>query len=229
MLWHKGWLETRLRLLFMLAWEAIFLGTAYLRGVKDMASFTAVLIGGVFLGAFVPIFLAGAGINTQASFQPAKGLHGSMLFTLSMPVSRLRLLAVRAGIGWLEMAAAIATWCCAVWFLFPILRTTASAPEVFEHAGTTLVCTSCLYAASLLLSTFLDDLWSIYGSVIVFVMFWWFLNRDAVPASLNIFRAMGESSPLIAHTMPWTAMGFSLALAAALFGATVKVVRAREY
>ena len=113
MLWHKGWLETRLRLLFMLAWEAIFLGAAYLRGVKDMASFTAVLIGGVFLGAFVPIFLAGAGINTQASFQPAKGLHGSMLFTLSMPVSRLRLLAIRAGIGWLEMAAAIATWCCA--------------------------------------------------------------------------------------------------------------------
>jgi negative regulator of sigma E activity len=40
---------------------------------------------------------------------------------------------------------------------------------------------------------------------------------------------MGESSPLVAHTLPWTAMLFSLALAAAFSLAAMKIVRLREY
>jgi hypothetical protein len=213
----------------MLSWEAMLLGAAYFRGVKTMAAFTSVLIGGAFIGAFVPILLAGAGINTQPALQATKGLHGSMLFTLSLPVSRFRLLAVRAGIGWVEMAAVIAAWCCAVWFLFPILRTTANAAETFEYAGTLVVCASGLYSASLLLATFLDDLWRLYGSLMVFGALWWLLNKTALPASINIFRAMGEGSPLIVHTMPWAALGWSVALAGVMFLVALKVAQAREY
>jgi hypothetical protein len=29
----------------------------------------------------------------------------------------------------------------------------------------------------------------------------------SVPPSLNIFRAMGASSPLLTHTLPWGSMG----------------------
>jgi hypothetical protein len=228
MLWHKGLLETRWRLLFVLAWEGLFLGLAYLRGVKTLDSFSAVLIGGAWLGAFVPILLAGAGINTQPAFQAAKGLHGSTLFTLSLPVSRPRLLAVRASLGWLEMAVAIGAWSCGVWFLFPILRAATSGGEAFEYAGTLVVCASGLYSISLLLATFLDDLWRLYGSMLAFGALWLILNKTA-PAAVNIFRGMGEASPLLTHTMPWTAMGVSLALAASLFLVAVKVVQIREY
>ena len=128
-----------------------FFGRAHRRGV---------------VGAFVPILLAGAGINTQPAFQATKGLHGSTLFTLSLPVSRFRLLAVRASLGWFEMAVALGAWNCGVWFLFPILRAATSGLEVFEYAGTLVVCASGLYSISLLLATFLDDLWQLYGSML---------------------------------------------------------------
>jgi hypothetical protein len=36
-----------------------------------------------------------------------RDLHGSTLFTLSLPASRLRLMSVRAAIGWLEGAGVI--------------------------------------------------------------------------------------------------------------------------
>jgi hypothetical protein len=229
MLWHKGWLETRLRLLFVVVWEALFLGLAYFRGVKTWAAFAAVLIGGAALGAFAPILLAGSGINTQPPFQATKGLHGSTLFTLSLPVSRLRLLAVRAGIGWLELLAAIGVWCCGVWFLFPFLKTTTNVTETLEYAATLLVCGSGLYCGSLLLAAFLDDLWRMYGSFVASGMLWWLLEKTALPPPVNIFEAMSERSPLMVHGLPWTAMGLSLASAAALFFVTLKVVRASEY
>jgi hypothetical protein len=40
---------------------------------------------------------------------------------------------------------------------------------------------------------------------------------------------MREDSPVLAHTMPWTAMAFSLGLAALLFFAALKVAQTREY
>ncbi len=227
MLWHKGWLETRLRLLFVLVWEALFLGFAYFRGVKTLTAFAAVLIGGASLGAFAPILLAGSGIKTQPPFQASKGLHGSTLFTLSLPVSRLRLLAVRAGIGWLELLVAIGMWCGGVWFLFPFLKATTNGIETLEYAGTLLACASGLYSASLLLAAFLDDLWRLYGGFVASGVLWWLLER--FPPSVNIFEAMSERSPLMVHALPWTAMGLSLASAAALFLVAVRVVRTSEY
>jgi len=61
-------------------------------------------------------------VATQPSFVASKGIHGSTLFTLSLPVTRLRLLSVRAAIGWLEGSGVIAVLCCALWFRSPALR-----------------------------------------------------------------------------------------------------------
>jgi hypothetical protein len=229
MLWHKGWLETRLRLLFVLLWAALFLGLAYFRGVKTLAAFAAILFGGAALGAFAPVLLAGSGVSTQPAFQATKGLHGSTLFTLSLPVSRLRLLAVRAGIGWLELLAAIGVWCCGIWFLFPFLKTTTNVTETLEYAATLLLCSSGLYSGSLLLATFLDDLWRVYGSFAASGVLWWVLEKTALPPPLNIFEAMSLRAPLMVHGLPWMAVGLSLVSAAALFFVTVKVVRTSEY
>jgi hypothetical protein len=40
---------------------------------------------------------------------------------------------------------------------------------------------------------------------------------------------MGEGSPLVAHTMPWATMAFSLGLAAILFIGALKIVQRLEY
>src|SRR5580658_8280252 len=122
MLWYKGWLETRFRMLIGFFWIAWFLISEYSRGVKALAGIAALTEGARLIAAVLPIFVSGAGITTQPAFNARKGIHGSMLFTLSMPVSRFRLLMTRAGLGWLEMAATIGVMCSAMWILFPLLR-----------------------------------------------------------------------------------------------------------
>ena len=100
MLWYKGWLETRFRILFMFLF-AIFpipLMTLtphpanpapqdFSAGMQAVAEMFALYY------SIIPLGLAGSGIKTQSPFHPTKGLHGSMYFTLSMPVSRFQLFA----------------------------------------------------------------------------------------------------------------------------------------
>ncbi len=232
MLWYKGWLETRLRLLIGLAWFGVLAIFVHLTGERPgPAGFTpAARFALMAMSQMVVIssMLAGAGIATQAPFQATKGLQGSTIFTLSLPASRLHLLAIRVSVGWLEIIALIAVFCCANWLGVPGLRGTVTAAEMFEYMGTLVACTSALYFIGVLLSTFLEEQWRIQASVIAFAALWWIPNHTPLPAA-NIFRAMQDGSPLVAHTIPWTALSFSLALSAILFFAALKVVQAREY
>jgi hypothetical protein len=234
MLWYKGWHETRIRLsiagVMMVFYLTVFhfmQATAPPPGAKPAAAFA--LGATIFIVNFYT-WLAGAGIATQASFQATKGLHGSTFFTLSLPVSRFRLLAVRACIGWLEMTGLIGAWCCGCWLLLPVVRESVTAMDTFEYAVVLIACGSSLYFLSVLLATFLDDLWRMWGGMIAFGGLWLLSSYAPLPVSVNIVRAMlGESSPLLAHTMPWTTMSFSLGLAAVLFLAALKIAQAREY
>jgi hypothetical protein len=233
MLWYKGWLETRLRLLFILGMTAFSLyvqpgrstatprDRAVLFAVIGMTNAITILLGSSML--------AGAGIVTQPSFQAAKGLHGSTLFTLSLPVSRLRLLAVRAAIGWLESAAVIAILSCGIWLKSPLLRSAATPVDMLQNAATLIVCTSALYCFSVLLATFLDDQWRTWGTLIAALAFWWLSHKAWMPASIDIVRAIGKDSPIMTHAIPWTPMAFSLALATIFFVAALKIVQSREY
>jgi hypothetical protein len=229
MLWYKGWLETRIKLLMALVWVAWFLGAEYSRGLIAPAGLTGLAVAATFIVAVIPVLFAGAGIATQPAFQATKGLHGSTQFTVSLPVSRLRLLATRAGLGWLVLLGVIGTMCCGMWILFPVLRAATTMTEMLEYAGSLVACASGFYSIGVFLATFLDDIWRLYGSAIVIPALWLLFNKTPLPASFNIFRAMSEGSPLIAHAMPWTAMGVSLCLAAILLSAALKVVRLREY
>ena len=94
MLWYKGWLEARFRLLipfglltYVLAnfyWFPPQTPAASAKALADIGHFCVVFV------AMTSIVLAGAGIATQPAFQATKGLHGSMYLTLSLPVSRFR-------------------------------------------------------------------------------------------------------------------------------------------
>jgi hypothetical protein len=229
MLWYKGWLETRFRFLFVLGLVAFFLGSAYSRGANSPATIRGIVGSEWFLVAVLSVFIAGAGIATQPALQATKGIHGSMLFTLSLPVSRFRLLAVRSGLGWIEMVGGIGILCCGMWFLLPELRGTATPLELVQHTIALIVCATGLYSIPVLLATFLDDVWRIWGSIIVIGSLTWLFNHTPMPPSANFLRAMAEGSPLLAHTMPWTAMAVSLGFAAILFFAALNIAQRREY
>jgi hypothetical protein len=235
MLWRKGWLETGFRLLFILGYTTLILFLQYsARNAAPpphakTAVFTLVMFSNPILVLVICAMLAGAGIVTQPALQATKGLHGSTLFTLSLPVSRLRLLAVRASIGWLEGVGVIGVFCWGMWLVSPVFRVSVTSVEMVEYAGTLISCGSALYFLSVLLATFLDDQWRAWGTMLASAALWLLSPRIPLPISVDIFRAMRDGSPLIAHTVPWTAIAFSLALAAVLFSAALKVAQTREY
>jgi hypothetical protein len=233
MLWYKGWLETRFRLLFLLGFAGFLVVFMHTVGVKPPPPGSPPLSGlPLMVTSFSVVaysLLGGAGINTQPTFQASKGLHGSTLFTLSLPVSRFQLLLVRAGVGWIEMTGLIGALCVGLWLLVPTVQATMKVGGIFEFAGTMVFCASGLYFVSVLLGTFLDDQWRTWGGMIAFGALWLASSSLHLPASVNIVQAMETAPPLLAHTMPWTTMAFSVGLAAILFCVALKIARTREY
>jgi len=219
MLCYKGWLETRFKLLFTLGFVCLNLSMmhSYSSNIKTSVLLFMVTLMSQMMVMLACGMLAGAGINTQPTFQAAKGLHGSTLFTLSLPVSRLRLLTVRACIGWLESVGFSAAFCCAMWFASPLLRAKVAPFDLFKYALTLIVCSSAIYLLSVLLATFLDEIWRIWGTMIAAVALGWLSVHTYLPASFDFVRAIGKNSPLYTHTMPWSAMAFSLDMSATFF------------
>lgn len=234
MLWLKGWMETRFRLLFMLGLTGVSFLLIHSR-VASAPPHPEVVLTAVVSYSIPAVlmmicgFLAGAGIATQPSLQATKGLHGSMLYTLSMPVSRLRLVAVRVAIGWLEVAGLIGVLSCELWFGMRPLMVDVTPLQMVEQAGTLIVSISVLYFVSVVLATLLDDQWRTWGTLFAAIATVWLVGHVHVPPMVNVYWAMTKGSPLLAHSIPWSAMGFSAALSVVLFFVAVAIARRREY
>lgn len=236
MLWLKGWLETRFRILFTLAFTGLFLFLlsnrlgAHAPAHNVRAQILAIASSSIpIVVLMICAFLAGAGIATQPSLQASKGLHGSTLFTLSMPVRRLRLMAVRASIGWLETAAVIGVFCWEMWLAFPLMRGVVTPIEMIEQAASLIACSSTIYFLSVLLGTVFDDLWRTWSTMLISGGIFWICSQASLPAFANILHGMGERSPIVTHTIPWNVMTFSLGLSAVLFLVALKIAERREY
>jgi ABC-2 type transport system permease protein len=234
-LWYKYWLETRFLALFMVSYAmfpvALFALTP--RPINAPQGSVATAQGAVgFFAVYysmIPVLLAGSGIKAQAGPRMTKGLYGSTYFTLSLPVSRFRLIATRAGTGMLETVGIFAIAPCAVWIMFPPLRAHITGSDLLLFWVTLFMCGSAIYIFGVLLSTILEDSWRGFASMFGVVFFQWLLSTRSLPPSINIFRAMGASSPLFTHTLPWASIGISLGTSAVLFMVAARVVQVREY
>jgi hypothetical protein len=175
-------------------------------------------------------FLAGSGVKTQG-FLPVqmKTAGESIYFTLALPVSRLRLLSVRAGVGllasWAVNLVAIGT----AWILYPAVRGHATFADLCKFVLAIFVFLAVFHLLAVLLTTFLDDVWAVWGSTAVWLILVLVATRVALPHWLNIFRMGAEDSPLTTHTLPWGEMAVCIAMATGLFLAAKRVVETREY
>lgn len=232
MLWIKGWYETRMRLLLLvaatLAMSALASGSApATANISAQGLEAATLIGASVLAA---IMLAGVGIKTQSGgFRPSKGLHGSMYYTLSLPVTRSWLFGVRVSLGLAETAVIHLLACCAVWLVHPAIRLHAAPSDMFKHGIAAFFCVAAVYSLGVLFATFLDDLYQTWASMFTVMAVIVILNRVPLPPSLDAFLVLSRASPLITHTMPWMAMAMLLALSAMLLLISVRIVESREY
>jgi hypothetical protein len=93
-----------------------------------------------------PFMLAGSGLRTEATFQGQKGLHGSTYFTLSLPVSRLKLFAIRAAFGFLETAGIVVGVCCIAAVIFPELKGQTTLADGLRYVATLFSAAWCTTA-----------------------------------------------------------------------------------
>ena len=221
MLWHKAWIETRFRtllptfmILFML-FQLHVKGLLQITNVRLMASLPVFWL-------IAPLVLAGCGIYTEAPFRAVMGSEGAMYFTLALPVSRRLLLGMRAAFGMLETGVFIAVVCGMAALAFPEVRASVSLTDGLKYWAAVLVCSTAIYGLSTLFSTFLDQQWQVLATVATTFAVRMLTGDDG-------FAAMGSSSPVMTHAMPWTAMGISAAFGLVCLAAAVKVVEARQY
>lgn len=235
MLWYKNWLETRSRLVMGLIYTAFPVVLLFLAphnnppGPQGATAALRVVIGFfAFYWGMLPTMLAGSGIKTQ-TFRAQRGLHSSMFYTLSLPVSRTRLFVTRTSLGIVELAALLLLAPVAMWIMFPVLRPNLAHFDLLKYWLTVFACDVGFYSIGVLMSTFLDDLMQAWGSMLVLAILFATLSGPRLPAAVNVFRAMGADSPLFTHSLPLEAMAFSLGVSAILCSAAITVVRRREY
>ncbi|HEX5110400.1 MAG TPA: hypothetical protein VFV95_18245 [Vicinamibacterales bacterium] len=233
MLWLKGWLETRSRVVFALLWTSsyVLLMAAPGRAAKSSEQ-QGIVLSMLALGfVFIPVWLAGSGIRTQQpfGFGSTKGLHGSTLFTLSLPVSRARLLLVRAALGLLEMVGLIVVLTSIVWIFLPVVRTGTHPGEWLLYVMTVSVCASGIYGLTMIAATLVDDAWIIPFSTVAIILLWMLQFFGDVPPWANIYRPMAQGSPLVTHSVPWAPMAAALVVGAAGLLVSLRIVQRQEY
>jgi hypothetical protein len=235
MLWYKAWLETRWRFVFMLGsilllWLAPqflpFFGFRLPPGVPASRAWLGIHLGSILLYIVVANFLAGSGVNSQTTYAATSGFHGSMLFTLSLPVSRRRLLLVRAGLGAFLTGVLVAVMAGYTLFQRP---GGASAFDALEYIARAIACTMAVYALSVLLACVLDEMWQFYAATFCWIAFYLLQSRFAVLAWLSPLRGMSLISYPVTALMPWAPVVASLALAGVFLCISALVLQRKQY
>jgi hypothetical protein len=229
MLWKKGWYETRIRLLFVMAVVVAIIVLAMDPAPAGAGS--GPLVGATTIPAMLAaLLLAGAGVKTQlGGLQRSKGLHGSMYYTLSLPVKRTRLFNVRVSLGLAETAVTLVLTWSALWLVNPAIRLSATPSDMFKQGVTTFFCVTAVYSLGVFFAAFLDDVYQHWATVFTVVGTFVILNRVPLPASMHAFLVLSLASPLNTHTMPWIAMAVLLGLSGMLLLIALKIVRSLEY
>lgn len=225
MLWLKGWMELRTRLLLLVLAIAVPYGLLAPRlgaGMPEarlavMAANMQSLAYYLAWPAFAVLF-AGAGINTlSGAFGTGRRVHPSMYFTLSLPVTRARLLLVRAVAGVAGYAALIVAVTVVVWALAPVMRARIAPAELLVYLFTAVAGALVAYSAAVLLATFLAEQNTMFAGFIVLAPLWQLQSRVAWLAPPRF----GEVN--------WILLGFTAAVSALLLFAAIRVAERRQY
>jgi hypothetical protein len=227
MLVMKAWLETRWRLTALCVYLTAALVFNYRANQSPAANPRGFLILLWMLLATFVITLGGSGVKSQSPAGFPEGLAGSTQFTIALPVTRRRLLAVRTAVGLLEAFGVTIVLALLTWALFPSVRA-AIAPADFTRAvAATLVFVVVPYSANVFFTTIVDEPLSlVYAGWTVTLVLW--LLHHTIP-SLDIVRAFTQSSPLLTHAFPWSQAATAATLATLFLYSAARLIQTREY
>jgi hypothetical protein len=172
-MWRHAWRDVRWKLALMAivntAISAVFLDDAVAGGVwiRRLSATIPMLF------AMNAIVLASAGIATQVSQRPGQVVHSSMLFLLSLPLSRKRLVLVREATGVVAALSLMLLTLGAYWLLTDELQGAMTAMQAVRFVLAVASFMLLAYSVSAVFSTVLDQLWQTYAALgLVSVAFW---------------------------------------------------------
>jgi hypothetical protein len=221
-MWYNAWIETRWRLVLMLLLDAALLALQLDDTVP--ASVWRRRLDAAMPMMFVmnAIVLAGSGIATTISTRPAQTAAPSMLFTLSLPISRRRLVLVRMAVG---LACALALTIGGLTVLraiAPELRDALPIMDYLAYGACVCAVVAAAHGVSALFSSVLDQLWQTYAALAIAAAL-----LVLVPAT-RIWRNTLDAGGAT-HPATWISVVLALIGTALLAAATVRTVERRQF
>ncbi len=252
MFWYKSWLDTRWRFLIGLALLICSAaGTVFEyprvasllplvrpvhaageigRRIQEMIELSRDYRGYVWAQSFrqnlpqmatvFAVLLGTEGLFSQSS-------RSATQFMLSMPISRQRLLGVRAAIGLAELLVLAVIPPLLIPLLSPAIGTTYSLGSALVHGLCLFGTCAVFFGLALLLSTVFSDVWRpllIACSVAVALVLLEFVAGDL--SRYGLFHLMTGESFFLTGRVPWLGLLTSAATSAALlYTATVNISR----
>lgn len=250
MLWYKSWLELRFRLLctlFILFCLAAFITVSASGFISNESRVqrlvnaigagvnhpgispveTAAIASTMFLVAAViapvmSLMLAGGGMNTQTYYGMTPGFHGSMLYTLSLPVTRRRLLWTRAGLGAACYGVSLILCVALIGVAYPLCGVAVSPANLLRFLPGLLAGSVFYYGLAVLLSSVLDEFWGSMAGFLVIGFLAGYSGGDkarigevtSLMRGLSILR--GEEWPMLPALL-WALTGLVMIYAASLW------------
>lgn len=228
MLWYKNWLETRSRFIFNLA---VITGVSAFLGILLLADKIRPGINDpdYIMFTFVPLLvfmtLAGNGVRTQAGHLTMMPNPKSTIYTLSLPVSRCRLLLMRSALGLLEGTVLSLIFIIFMWILLHEKVTIFDFASPFLIAA---VCGICIYFVNTFLSTFVNEGLYIWVLWIFLPLYYVMVALDWMPPYLHILKAV-EAPIGTRIEIPWISVALYLALGGIFLLASVRVLESQEH
>lgn len=251
MLWYKSWLETRWRFLIGLALLLCSAAATVLtypkvlqlltmvpsmelsgeigRRISEAANLSRQFRGYVWsqwfaqnliqLWIILAVVLGSGGLLSQAS--------GGALFTLSLPASRRRLLAVRMSTGLAELLALALVPSLLIPLLSPAIGQSYAVGDVLIQGACLFLAGTVFFSLATLLSTVFGDVWRPL-LIALFAAAGLALTGQLVEgfSRFNPIRVMNAEQYFRGGGVPWTGLLLSLVMSAALvYGAALNLAR----
>ena len=249
MLWYKWWLETRWRFLIgmavvacaaagiVLGWpkikelmplaSSINVGGEIGRQIREAAELSREYRGyiwaqwcrqnGAQLGTLFAILLGTGGISQRSGG----------LFTLSLPISRNRLLATRASIGLAELFLIALAPPLLISLLSPAVDKTYGMGDALIHGACLFIAASAFFSLAFLLSSIFSDFWPpLLIALLIALMIGGSEQISPEIAHFGIFHVMSGETYFRTGELPWQGLLASIAASAALlYGAGLNTGR----
>jgi len=238
MLWIKAWRETRTRFLLvaailaaMCAWAVFFPQTGMDgRHIDFRTSIYEFVYYGKAKGVFgiLVIFMGTGGLLRERSLRTAA-------FTLSLPVSRLRLVAVPVTVGLAELAALALLPAMLLPILSILVGQTYPLPEALQFSILWFGFGSIIFAVAFFFSVIASGEFVAPAAAYLILMLQGYVGLaigmkfvlEAMSGLGTVYR--GASGNLVATGLPWGSLAAYSAAALILFAASGLITQRRDF